>query len=47
MEKKQYENMKQLKNRIENEIANFKERNVWNIIQKKKVKNKSYHLKAK
>jgi hypothetical protein len=45
MEKKLYEGYKNLMAKVENNTANFKERNIWNIIQKKKAKGKSYFLK--
>jgi len=45
MEKKQYEGLKELESKINNYTATFKERNVWNIIQKKKGKGKPFHFK--
>jgi len=40
MKKKQYEKFKALRLKVESGQATFKERNVWNIIQKKKRQGK-------
>ena len=47
MEMKMYEAYKSLKLKIENGAANFKERNIWNIIKKKQAKNKAYYVTDK
>jgi len=45
MEKKMYEEFKQLKTKIKNGTANFKERNIWNIIKKQKKKGRKIYFK--
>lgn len=45
MEKQQYEDMKSLRLKVESGIANFKERNIWNIIQKRKKQGKKVYFK--
>jgi hypothetical protein len=46
MEKQQYENMKELRTKVENGTATFAERNIWNIIQKKKIQHKQFYIKT-
>jgi len=47
MEKPNYEALKELGKRVENGTSHFKERNVWNIIQKKKRKSQPYYFNLK
>lgn len=44
MQKQQYESLKGLKQRIEEGTATFKERNVYRIIQKRKLKEQKIYL---
>lgn len=44
MQKQEYEALKQLGIKVSKGIATFAERNVWNIIQKKKRKNQPYYF---
>lgn len=44
MEKKNYEAMMRLKSKIDDKTANFKERNIWNIIQNRKRKGQKIHF---
>ena len=43
MEKKSYEAMKQLKQRVESGLATFQERTKWKIIEKRKAKGQPIH----
>ena len=43
MEKKSYEAMKQLKQKVESGLATFQERTKWKIIEKRKAKGQPIH----
>ena len=45
MDKEQHEAYKQLAEKVKTGKATFKERNIWNIIQKRKRKGQKIYLK--